>query len=142
MRSVPAAALLLSAASLASGIESYTVPGLETDRVRMSIHVWGEVGVPGTHLVPVGADLVAGISAAGGPTPEADLGGVSIVYEGSGVEYDLGDFLRAEGEPVPTLRPGATIHVPTRRYEWWKDAIDFAYKIIIAVNVVWLMLER
>lgn len=126
----------------ASGLEGYTVPGVENDEVLMSIHVWGEVRNPGTYLVPVNADLIAGISAAGGPTSKAKLSDVRIVYEDSDIRYDLSRFLDAEGSPIPDLLPGATIHVPTNSFEWWKTAIDFSYKIIIAVNLIWLMTER
>ena len=126
----------------ASGLEGYTVPGLETEEVLMSIHIWGQVRTPGTHLVPAGSDLITGLSVAGGPTSKADLGGVSIVYEDREIEYDIDDFLKAEGEPVPELQPGATIHVPTSSFEWWKSAIDFSYKIIVAVNLIWIMTER
>jgi len=138
------AVFLLAAAVLAqaSGLERYTVPGVETNEVLMSIHVWGEVRNPGTYLVPVEADLIAGLSAAGGPTSIARLSDVKILYDDTEIEYDLDDFLNARGEPVPELTPGATVHVPTRRFEWWKEAIDFSYKIIVAVNLIWIMSER
>jgi hypothetical protein len=35
-----------------------------------------------------------------------------------------------------------TVYVPVARSEWWKEALDIGYKIIIAVNLVWIMLER
>jgi hypothetical protein len=126
----------------ASGFEGYTVPGVETDEVLMSIHVWGEVRDPGTFLVPIDADLIVGISAAGGPTSQAKLSDVRIVYEDSEIRYNLDRFLDADGEPIPDLRPGATIHVPTASFEWWKTAIDFSYKIIVAINLIWIMSER
>lgn len=142
MRLSAAVILVLAAMVSASGLERYTVPGVETDQVLMSIHVWGAVRSPGTYLVPVEADLVAGISAAGGPTSVAKLSGVRIIYEDEEIDYDLDRFLDARGDPVPALRPGATIHVPTRSFEWWKEAIDFSYKIIVAVNLIWIMSER
>ncbi len=126
----------------ASGLEGYTVPGVETDEVLMSIHVWGEVRSPGTYLVPIDADLIAGISAAGGPTSQAKLSDVRIVYADSEVHYNLDRFLDADGGPVPDLLPGATIHLQTNSFEWWKTAIDFSYKIIVAVNLIWIMTER
>ncbi len=126
----------------ASGFEGYTVPGVENNEILMSIHVWGEVRNPGTHLVPISADLIVGISAAGGPTSKAKLSDVRIVYEDSDIRYDLSRFLDAEGNPVPDLLPGATIHIPIRSSEWWKAAIDLAYKAIIAVNLIWIMTER
>ncbi|MCD4776433.1 MAG: hypothetical protein K8S15_10340 [Candidatus Aegiribacteria sp.] len=126
----------------ASGLERYTVPGVETDEVLMSIHVWGEVRSPGTHLVPVEADLIVGISVAGGPTSQAKLSDVRIIYEDSEIRYNLDHFLDAEGDPIPVLEPGATIHIPTNSFEWWKTAIDFSYKIIVAVNLIWIMTDR
>ena len=126
----------------ASGLQGYTVPGVETDEVLMSIHVWGEVRNPGTYLVPIDADLIAGISSAGGPTSKAKLSDVRIVYEESEIVYNLDRFLDADGGPVPDLLPGATIYIPTNSFEWWKTAIDFSYKIIIAVNLIWIMSER
>ncbi|MFO8183345.1 MAG: SLBB domain-containing protein [Candidatus Aegiribacteria sp.] len=137
---VPLLAVVLSVA--ASGLERYTVPGVETDEVLMSVHVWGEVRSPGTYLVPVESDLVAGISAAGGPTSVARLSDVRIVYGDREVKYDLEDFLEGRGEQVPRLQPGATIYLNTRGFEWWKEAIDFSYKIIVAVNLIWIMSER
>jgi hypothetical protein len=92
--------------------------------------------------VPVEADIIAAVSAAGGPTSVAKLSDVRIVYEDGEVRYDLDRFLDGEGDAVPGLRPGATIHVPTRSFEWWKEAIDFSYKIIVAVNLIWIMTER
>ncbi|MEN8208877.1 MAG: SLBB domain-containing protein [Candidatus Fermentibacteria bacterium] len=126
----------------ASGLEGYTVPGVENNDILMSIHVWGEVRNPGTYLVPVDADLIAGISSAGGPTSRAKLSDVSIVYEDREIVYNLDRFLDADGGPVPDLLPGATIYIPTSSFEWWKTAIDFSYKIIIAVNLIWIMSER
>ncbi len=125
-----------------SGLDEYVIPGVETDEVLMSIHVWGQVMRAGTYLVPVDADLIAGISVAGGPTETAELSKVSIVYDSTEVVYDLKDFLNGEGEPIPVLMPGATIYIGEQCKEWWKDTIDFAYKIIIAVNVIWIMVER
>jgi hypothetical protein len=137
--------LLLCTASawcISGGGEGYVIPGVETGEVLMNVHVWGEVVRPGTYQVPFDADLVAAISEAGGPGGEADLGGVRLVYEGIEIEYDLDDFLEGAGEPVPALRPGATIYIPRRSFEWWKEAIDIGYKVLVAVNLIWLMTER
>jgi hypothetical protein len=136
------AMLLVFAAVLsASGMDGYTVPGLESQEVLMSIHVWGEVAVPGTYLVPVSSDLIAGISAAGGPTQTASLRDVRILYDDSEIIYDLDSFLQGEGDPVPELMPGATLYLRTRRYEWWKDAVDFTYKLIVTANIIWILFK-
>ena len=140
----PVAPLLLCAAaawSLAAD-EGYVVPGVETGEVLINVHVWGEVVDPGTHQVPFDADLVTALSEAGGPNRSADLNEVRIVYDGIETEYDLSAYLEGTGEPVPVLSPGATIYVPTRESEWWKDAIDIGYKVLVAVNLVWIMVDR
>lgn len=134
--------LLIVPAVSSSGMESYYVPGVETGEVLISVHIWGEVRTPGTYQIPVGSDLVVALSAAGGPVRTADLDNVRVVEGDTEVEYDLADFLEAEGEPLPVLGPGATVYVPERGFEGWKEVIDFGYKILVAVNLVWLMTER
>jgi len=133
--------LCIAALVSGSGLEGYTVPGLESQDVQMSIHVWGQVAAPGTHLVPAGADLIAGISAAGGPTQTASLSDVRIVTADGEVEYDLERFLEGEGDPVPELAPGSTVYLRARRYEWWKDAVDFTYKILVTANIIWILFK-
>ena len=134
--------LVLAALIQASGLESYYVPGVETGEVLISVHIWGEVRSPGTYRIPVGSDLVVALSAAGGPVGTANLDNVKVVEGSSEVEYNLADFLEAEGEPLPIMGPGATVYVPERGFEGWKEVIDFGYKILVAVNLVWLMTER
>jgi hypothetical protein len=138
---ITALLLAIAAALSASGMEGYTVPGLENQEVLMSIHVWGEVALPGTHLVPVPSDLIAGISAAGGPTQTASLSDVRIVFDDTEIIYDLDRFLQGDGDPVPELQPGATIYLRPRSYEWWKDTVDFAYKIVVTANILWILFK-
>jgi hypothetical protein len=142
LRIAPVLLLVLALSVFASGLESYYVPGVETGEVLISVHIWGEVRTPGTFQIPVGSDLVVALSAAGGPVSTADLDKVKVVEGDTEVEYSLSEFLEAEGEPLPVLGPGATVYVPERGFEGWKEVIDFGYKILVAVNLVWLMTER
>jgi protein involved in polysaccharide export with SLBB domain len=102
----------------------------------MTVNVWGEVRSPGAHQIPWNADLVAALSAAGGPTSQADLRDVRIVYRDFQSEYDLRAYLDGHGSTVPLMEPGVTVFIGRSGYEWWKEAVDFAYKIIVAVNVI------
>jgi NADH:ubiquinone oxidoreductase subunit F (NADH-binding) len=43
-----------------------------TAKVQMAVNIWGEVQQPGIHFVPIGATLTEAVSAAGGPTTDAD----------------------------------------------------------------------
>lgn len=135
--------LLLFAATLQTpGQEGFVVPGVETGGVVMSVHVWGEVQSPGTYLLPFDADVVAALSAAGGPSETANLGDVRIITPMGECDYDLDAFLRGEGGVSPALSPGATVYVSRSRSEWWIGALDVVYKVIVTVNLVWLMADR
>ncbi len=140
-RAVPAVLLAVFTVH-ASGLEGYVVPGVETGEVLINVHVWGEVVNPGTVQVPVGSDLVTAISAAGGPTGDADMGRVRLAGSLGESEFDLASFLDGDGPPPPVLEPGITVHVRRSTSDWWKEALDVAYKIIVAVNLVWIMTER
>jgi len=114
----------------------YLVPGVDAGQVTMTVNVWGEVLNPGAHRIPWNGDLIAALSAAGGPTPRADLRGVRIVYRDFQSEYDLRAYLEGRSGTVPAMEPDATVFVGRSNYEWWKDIIDFAYKLIVAVNLI------
>ena len=49
------------------------------ERVLIPVNIWGEVKEPGIHFVPVGANVLQTVSAAGGPTNSADLPKISLV---------------------------------------------------------------
>ncbi|MBN1435076.1 SLBB domain-containing protein [Candidatus Fermentibacterales bacterium] len=141
-------ALLAASAGLvlASGLQGYQFPGQSGEEIMISVHVWGEVRTPGTHLLPIGSDLIAAISEAGGPTADADLDDVRL-FQGVGdppvrIEYDLESFLEGRGPVPPMLSPGATVFVSRSTSDWWKEALDVAYKLLVTANLVWIMLER
>lgn len=114
----------------------YTIPGVDAERVTMTVNVWGEVRTPGAHQVPWDADLIQALSAAGGPTTQADLGRIRIVYRDFQSVYNMRNYIEGRGATIPSMEPGVTIYVGRSRYEWWKDVVDFTYKIIVAVNLV------
>ncbi len=130
-------AVLLASTGLA--VDDYSLPGINSDEILMPVNVWGEVRNPGIHMVPWDSDLRDALSAAGGPTSSADLSSVKIVLQGINMEYDLSDYLDGEGAPLPGLEPDATVYVSASSYEWWKDVVDFSYKILVMANVILLM---
>jgi hypothetical protein len=132
----------LAGPAASSGIDGYYVPGVETGDILMSVHVWGEVASPGTQLVPAGCDLIGALSAAGGPTSDANMGRIRIIIDGAETIYDLDSFLSGTGEPVPELTPGATVFVPESHSGWWKDALNVAYTVLVTANLVWIMTTR
>lgn len=137
MRVIAWSALFFSAMCFAS--EGYSLPGINSDEITMPVNVWGEVRSPGLHLIPWDSDLRDALSAAGGPTSMADLSEVKIISTGIEIKYNLSAFLSGEGAPMPAMEPDATVFVGKSNYEWWKDIVDFTYKIIVMANVLWVM---
>lgn len=125
--------------SAVSAIEDYSLPGIVSDEILMPVNVWGEVRNPGLHMVPWDSDLRDALSAAGGPTSTADLSGIKIILSGIDIEYNLSDYLSGNGSSLPALEPDATVYVSTSSYQWWKDVVDFSYKILVMANVILLM---
>jgi len=48
------------------------------ERLLITVHVWGEVRIPGEYLVPDDTDILGLISKAGGPTEYSNLSNVKI----------------------------------------------------------------
>jgi polysaccharide export outer membrane protein len=84
------------------------------------VYVLGEVKKPGGYEVSFAWDVVAALSAAGGPTEKADLRKVTIVRRtvssSTTMEVNLNDFLR-KGliSANPTLSSGDTITIPRKK---------------------------
>ncbi len=125
--------------SSVSAVEDYSLPGINSDEILMPVNVWGEVRNPGMHMVPWDSDLSDALSAAGGPTSSANLSKVKIILVGIDIEYNLSDYLSGHGAPLPGMEPDATVYISTSGYEWWKDVVDFSYKILVMANVILLM---
>jgi hypothetical protein len=123
-------------------VENYSLPGITSDEITMPVNVWGEVRNPGLHLIPWDSDLRDALSAAGGPTSLADLSAVRIISTGIEIKYDLNAFLSGNGASLPVMEPDATVFIGKSDYEWWKDVVDFTYKILVMANVIWLMSGR
>lgn len=126
-------------ASFGLAVEDYSLPGINTDEILMQVNVWGEVRNPGMHMIPWDSDLRDALSAAGGPTSSANLSSVRIILQDLDMEYDLSDYLSGNGAPLPGMEPDATVYVSEASYVWWKDVVDFSYKLLIMANVILLM---
>jgi hypothetical protein len=124
---------------VAAAVADYSLPGVDSNEILMPVNVWGEVRSPGVYMIPWDSDLRDALSAAGGPTATANLSSIKIVLNGIDIEYNLSDYLDGRGNPLPGLEPDATVYLSTSKYEWWKDAVDFSYKLLVMANVILLM---
>ncbi len=83
-----------------------------------AIYLTGQVTAPGRYGFERLPDLLQLLSQAGGPLPGADLSNVSIVRPAVGgaeiINVDVSAYMRGRvTDPLPTLRPGDTIEVPS-----------------------------
>jgi len=95
------------------------------DKVLIPVHFWGEIGKTGLHYIPVGTNLISGISLAGGPRGSAKLTDIRLTRREdkllSSKEFNLsgGGSTSAYQE---VLQPGDTIFVKKSSFQ-----IDRAY---------------
>lgn len=55
----------------------------------MPVNIWGNVREPGLHFLPIGSNLHQSVSAAGGPSENADLSSVRVLRSGKPTYVDL-----------------------------------------------------
>jgi hypothetical protein len=84
-------------------------------KVLMPVHFWGYFNKPGLHFIPIGSSLLEGVSYAGGPNPQAQLGNVRLMTDkdkGSIVNnfYDLEKGGSNEAA-LRLLKPGDMVFV-------------------------------
>lgn len=135
--------LLLSAAATASaqvvadGRSGYFLD-TEHNRLQMEVHVWGEVLKPGSHRVMDDTDLVGLLSAAGGPSPQADLRHIKITRRGESsqvLDVNLLRYLDQAGRmPLPPLRPGDTVRIGRNSGHRWGDALRTLSTIAVVAS--------
>jgi hypothetical protein len=83
-------------------------------KVLMPVHIWGSVGRPGLHFIPVGTNLIKGLSLAGGPSTSAKLSNITISKELEG-NIERKEFNLTDGGNIDafkySLKPGDTVFV-------------------------------
>lgn len=69
------------------------------------VNIWGNVREPGVHYVPIGSSLMQSVSAAGGPSENADFSNVRLLQ---GNKHTYADLLKTSG---PVVQANDTIYV-------------------------------
>ena len=72
------------------------------ERLMITVHIWGEVRIPGEYLVPDDTDILELISKAGGPTEFSNLSNVKITRGLTGIQ--------SVNNPGKTSMKGAPYH--------------------------------
>jgi protein involved in polysaccharide export with SLBB domain len=128
----------------------------ETTRLEILVHVMGQVQTPGEYRVPDNTNVLELISKAGGPTELARLSGV-IVKRGAGtstvesknegevLHVNLENYLTQENaKPVPVLRPGDVVTVPSNSWSTWKSIFSIArdISVVASLYLLWVRTEN
>ncbi|HDR04238.1 MAG TPA: hypothetical protein ENN84_03190 [Candidatus Marinimicrobia bacterium] len=137
------------AAQINSGFETTASAGMRTGKTTLNfpVKVWGEVTRPGIYDIPIGYDLLAVISYAGGPTAMAKLTSVRVirqkVQEGEGdlmYVIDLERYLETGDKSLlPEVRPGDTVIVTPRFMKSVTQTMGYVQSILSIVNILVLM---
>lgn len=61
------------------------------------VNIWGNVREPGIHYVPTGSNLLQSLSAAGGPTENADISAIRILRKN---QSSYADLLKSSAPPA------------------------------------------
>ena len=109
---------------------------LASDR---AIHVLGDVGRPGRYAITPEMSFLDVISAADGPTPNADILNISVNHRGEGKDHNekvnlAKYFATGDDTLLPKVRAGDVIFVPDRNRNWLETAPKNTVKVLGAVG--------
>lgn len=101
------------------GRGSEYLSGYYRGAVLIPVDVWGAVGKPGVHHVPIQTDLITLITLAGGPSANAKLHEVVIKRRGKTnqeiIEVDLEELMEGSGGEAPRLQAEDVVMIPAKR---------------------------
>ena len=87
--------------------------------VLMPVNLWGAIGRPGIHHIPVNMDLITLITLAGGPSGDVELDSISIKRRSDGKEeiiiVDAEEILEEVGTVSPLLKPNDLIMINKKK---------------------------
>lgn len=104
-----------------------------------SIYIMGAVGAPGRYTFNSELAFLDILTAANGPTADADLQHVKVVRrhlpQASSEEFNLALYLKTGDETIlPQVQAGDTIYVPSKNASWLERSQKDVVKVIGAVN--------
>jgi len=106
---------------------------------EMSIYVFGQVGAPGRYKITEDMNFLDILSAADGPTGNADINNIRINHRnGSEVRVSKLDlavyFETGDDELLPVIEAGDTIYLPEKDRNWLAESKETTIRVLGAVN--------
>jgi len=104
-----------------------------------SIYVFGQVGAAGRYMFTDEMNFLDILSAADGPTANADIHNIRVSHRGEGQSrvsrLDLGLYFETGDEALlPVVRTGDTIYVPEKNRIWLNEKKEQTVRVLGAVN--------
>lgn len=106
---------------------------------EMSIYIMGQVGAPGRYRFKNDMTFLDILSAADGPTQNADIHNIRISHSNQGhpkvTRLDLGLYFET-GDPqlLPEVSTGDTIYIPEKDRIWLNEPKETTVRVLGAVN--------
>ncbi|MEO0073297.1 MAG: SLBB domain-containing protein [candidate division WOR-3 bacterium] len=113
-------------------------PDVETAAAGLGVRVavWGQVRNPGLYRLAGSPDVLELVSAAGGPTENADLSRALLLRERDGVRLRL-NIARASASSEPVfLVPGDVLIIPTSTWSRIKQELPVVSALAVFANVI------
>jgi protein involved in polysaccharide export with SLBB domain len=103
-----------------------------------SIYIFGQVGAPGRYAFNDQLGFIDILSAADGPTADADIHNIRITHRSSAqpkvTPLDLADYFETGDETLlPKVVPGDSIYVPEKNRPWLDEKKENMVRVIGAV---------
>lgn len=113
-------------------------PSAESDGsgLALRVAVWGQVRSPGLYRLSGSPDVLELISAAGGPTENADLSRVVLFRERDGVRLRLNVAKASPASGPVFLVPGDVIIVPASTWSRIRQELPVLSALAVVANVV------
>jgi len=107
--------------------------------VDRAIYIIGQVGAPGRYAFEQGFGFIDVLTAAQGPTTDADLRAVRVTRRENGVsrvfEVNLSAYLETGDRGLlPTIQNGDVIYIPDRKRDWLDITKESTVRVLGAVG--------
>ena len=104
-----------------------------------SIYVFGQVGAPGRYAFDESLDFLDILSAADGPTDNADLRNIRISHRGEPsarvTRLDLTVYFETGDESLlPRVRPRDVIYIPEKNRQWLHESKESTVRVLGAIG--------
>ena len=104
-----------------------------------SIYVFGQVGAPGRYLITQEMSFLDILSAADGPTENADIHNIRVNHRKESAvkvsKLDLGVYFETgDDELLPDIKAGDTIYIPEKDRLWLNESKETTIRVLGAVN--------